>query len=44
MSIENVTYALQVAATTGNGFPLFLRDPRLVTFRITGKRHGFTVR
>jgi hypothetical protein len=36
MSIENVTTALQVAATTGNGFTFFLPEPRFVTFRVTG--------
>jgi hypothetical protein len=34
--IENVTTALQVNATTGNGQTLVLPEPRLVTFRITG--------
>jgi hypothetical protein len=32
----NVTTALQVNATSGDGFNLSLPDPRLVTFRITG--------
>jgi hypothetical protein len=37
MSIENVTTALQVNATTGNGVTtLVLPEPRLVTFKITG--------
>jgi hypothetical protein len=36
MSIESVTTALQTNATSGNGETLTLRDPRLVTFRITG--------
>ena len=37
MSIENVTTALQVNATTGNGFTtLVLPEPRLVTLKITG--------
>ena len=36
MSIENVTTALQAFATTGNGETLVLREPRLVTFKITG--------
>jgi hypothetical protein len=36
MSIENVTTALQVNATTGNGQTLVLREPRLVTFSIKG--------
>jgi hypothetical protein len=34
---DNVTTALQVNATTGNGETLVLRGPRLVTFRIEGK-------
>jgi hypothetical protein len=34
--IENVTTALQVNATTGNGQTVTLPEPRLVTFRITG--------
>ena len=34
---ENVTTALQVNATTGNGENLFLRERRLVTFKIQGK-------
>jgi hypothetical protein len=38
MSTENVTYAFQVAATNGNGFSVFFRDPNFVTFRVTGKR------
>jgi hypothetical protein len=38
MSIENVTTSLQVNATTGNGVTtLVLPEPRLVTFKITGK-------
>ena len=36
--IENVTTALQVNATTGNGQTLALPEPRLVTVKITG--HG----
>jgi hypothetical protein len=36
MSIENVTYAFQVAATNGNGFSVFFRDANFVTFRVTG--------
>jgi hypothetical protein len=36
MSIENVTTALQVNATTGEGFSLFLSEPRFVAFRIVG--------
>ena len=32
----NVTYALQVAATHGNGSSVFFRDPNFVTFRVTG--------
>jgi hypothetical protein len=32
----NVTYAFQVAATNGNGFSVFFRDPNFVTFRVTG--------
>jgi hypothetical protein len=37
MSIENVTTALEVNATTGNGVTtLVLPEPRLVTFKITG--------
>ena len=34
--IENVTTALQVAATSGNGQTLVLPEPRFTTFRITG--------
>jgi hypothetical protein len=34
--IENVTTALQVNATSGDGFNLSLPEARLVTFRITG--------
>ena len=40
---DNVTTALQVNATSGNGEILILPEPRLVTFRITGKRQGVTV-
>ena len=37
MSIENVTTALQVNATSGNGVTtLVLPEPRLVTVRVTG--------
>jgi hypothetical protein len=36
MSTENVTYAFQVAATTGVGLTQFLSEPRFTTFRITG--------
>jgi hypothetical protein len=36
MSIENVTYALQVATTNGNGFSVFFREANFVTFRVTG--------
>jgi hypothetical protein len=36
MSTENVTYALQVAATNGNGFSVFFREANFVTFRVTG--------
>jgi len=37
MSIENVTTALEVNATTGNGVTtLVLPEPRLVTFKVTG--------
>jgi hypothetical protein len=36
MSVENVTTALQVNATTGEGFSLFLSEPRFVAFRIVG--------
>jgi hypothetical protein len=37
MSIENVTTALQVNATTGNSVTtLVLPEPRLITFKITG--------
>jgi hypothetical protein len=36
MSVENVTTALQVKATTGEGFSLFLPEPRFVTFHIVG--------
>jgi hypothetical protein len=32
---DNVTTALQVNATTGNGETLVLPEPRLVTFKIT---------
>jgi hypothetical protein len=32
----NVTYAFQVAATNGNGFSVFFRDPNFTTFRVTG--------
>jgi len=31
--IENVTYALEVAATNGNGLSVFFRDPNFVAFR-----------
>jgi hypothetical protein len=34
--IENVTTALQVNATNGDGFSVFLPESRFVTFRITG--------
>jgi hypothetical protein len=36
MSIENVTTALQVNATTGNGLSLTLPEARFVTFKIQG--------
>jgi len=36
MSVENVTTALQVNTTTGEGFSLFLPEPRFVAFRIVG--------
>jgi hypothetical protein len=36
MSTENVTYAFQVAATTGAGVNQFFLEPRFCTFRITG--------
>jgi hypothetical protein len=36
MSIANVTTALQVNATTGDGFSVILPEPKYVTFRITG--------
>jgi hypothetical protein len=36
MSFENVTYALQVAATNGNGLSVFFREANFVTFRVTG--------
>ena len=36
MSVENVTTAPQVNATTGEGFLLFLSEPRFVAFRIVG--------
>jgi hypothetical protein len=36
MSIENVTYAFQNAATTGEGLTQFFSEPRFTTFRITG--------
>jgi hypothetical protein len=36
MSIENVTYAFQNAATTGVGVTQFFLEPRFTTFRITG--------
>jgi hypothetical protein len=32
----NVTYSLQIATTSGNGFSVFFRDPNFVTFRVTG--------
>jgi hypothetical protein len=35
--IQNVTTALQVNTTGGNGETIVLREPRLVTFRIEGK-------
>lgn len=34
--IENVTTALLVNQTSGNGQMLVLPDPRLVTFKVTG--------
>jgi hypothetical protein len=34
--IDNVTTALQVNATSGDGFNLSLPEARLVTFRVTG--------
>jgi hypothetical protein len=34
--IENVTYAFQNAATTGEGLTQFFLEPRFTTFRITG--------
>lgn len=36
MSFENTTYALQVNATSGNGFSVFFSEANFVTFRITG--------
>jgi hypothetical protein len=36
MSVENVTYALQVNATTGNGLTVTFRDAGFVTFKIQG--------
>jgi hypothetical protein len=36
MSFENVTAALQVNATTGNGLTLTLPEARFVTFKIQG--------
>ena len=36
MPIENVTTALEVNATTGNGFTLTLPEARFVTFKIQG--------
>jgi hypothetical protein len=36
MSTENVTYAFQVAATTGVGVTQFFLEPRFTPFRITG--------
>ena len=36
MSFENTTYALQIAATNGNGFSVFFREAHFVTFRVTG--------
>jgi hypothetical protein len=45
MSTENVTKALQVNATTGNGVTtLVLPEPRLVTFKITGNGSPLTIR
>ena len=36
MSTENVTYAFQVAGTTGLGLTQFWSESRFTTFRITG--------
>ena len=36
MTWENVTYALQVAAKTGQGYTPFFPEARGVTFRVTG--------
>jgi hypothetical protein len=36
MSIENVTYAFQNAATSGVGLTQFFSEPRFTAFRITG--------
>jgi hypothetical protein len=36
MSIENVTTALQVNATTGDSLTVTLPEARFLTFRITG--------
>jgi hypothetical protein len=36
MSIENVTTALQVNASTGNGFTVTLLGPRFLTFKVQG--------
>jgi hypothetical protein len=36
MSIENVTTALQVNATTGNGFTVTLPAPRFLIFKVQG--------
>jgi len=36
MSIENVTTALQVNATTGNGLTVTLPGPRFLTFKVQG--------
>jgi len=40
MSIENVTTALQVNATTGDGFTLSLPEARFVTFKVPGAREA----
>jgi hypothetical protein len=36
MSTENVTYAFQVAGTTGVGITQFWLEPRFAAFRVTG--------
>ena len=41
--IENVTTALQVNVTTGNGFTVTLPGPRFLTFKVQGNgNHGWS--